>query len=145
MLALDRFRRVDRAAHVRGLAARRSPHQAAAPARRGALLRSRGHRRLGDGALPLPCPWRGAHPEAFHWYNHRHHHASIAHFTPAEVHTGRHLALREVRQRVLDRAWDLHPERFVRGRPVAEAVPGEVWINRAEQEPASNVPQAAAS
>jgi transposase InsO family protein len=89
--------------------------------------------------------WRAWCPEAFHWYNHRHHHASIAHFTPAEVHTGRHLALREVRQRALDRAWDLHPERFVSGRPVAEAVPGEVWINRPEQEPANHVPQAAAS
>lgn len=89
--------------------------------------------------------WRAWCPDAFHWYNHRHHHASIAHFTPAEVHSGRHLALREVRQRALDRAWDLHPERFVRGRPVAEAVPSEVWINRPEQEPADNVPQAAAS
>jgi len=69
---------------------------------------------------------------------------ALAHFTPAEVQTGRHLALREVRQRALDRAWDLHPERFVRGRPVAQAVPGEVWINRPEQEPAKNVPQAAA-
>jgi len=94
---------------------------------------------------PAPQGAGGWCAEAFHWYDYRHHHASIAHFTTAEVHTGRHLALREVRQRALDRAWDLHPERFVRGRPVAEAVPREVWINRPEQEPAKNVPQAAAS
>jgi hypothetical protein len=45
----------------------------------------------------------------------------------------------------LDRAWIAHPERSLRGRPVARQVPGEVWINRPEQEPASDAPQAAAS
>jgi transposase InsO family protein len=89
--------------------------------------------------------WRRWCPQAFHRYNHRHHHESLAHFTPAEVHSGRHLALVGVRQRALDRAWMAHPERFVRGRPVARKVPREVWINRPEQEPACNVPQAAAS
>ena len=89
--------------------------------------------------------WRRWCPQAFHWYNHRHHHESLAHFTPAEVHSGRHLELIAVRQKALDRAWIAHPERFVRGRPVARHLPGEVWINRPEQEPASNAPQAAAS
>jgi len=89
--------------------------------------------------------WRRWCPQAFHWYNHRHHHESLAHFTPAEVHSGRHLALVAVRQKALDRAWMAHPERLVRGKPVARSVPSEVWINRPEQEPACNVPQAAAS
>jgi putative transposase len=89
--------------------------------------------------------WRQWCPQAFHWYNHRHRHQSIAHFTPAEVYSGRHLALREVRQRALDRAWHAHPERFVRGRPAAPAVPAEVWINRPEMEPTNHVRQAAAS
>jgi putative transposase len=48
--------------------------------------------------------WRAWWLDAFHWRNHRHHHASLAHFTPAEVHSGRQLVLREVRQRALDRA-----------------------------------------
>ena len=46
--------------------------------------------------------WRRWCSQAFHWYNHRH--QSIARFTPAEVYSGRHLALRNVRQRALDRA-----------------------------------------
>jgi len=91
--------------------------------------------------------WRSWCPQAFHWYNHRHHHAGIAHFTPAEVHSGRHLTLRVVRQNALDRAWAAHPERFVGGRPVAKAVPNEVWINRPQQHPnpTQNLCQAAAS
>ena len=88
--------------------------------------------------------WRRWCPRAFHWYNHRHHHEALAHFTPAEVHSGRHLALVAVRQQVLDRAWIAHPERFVRGRPVAKTVPVEVWISRPEQDPAKTTPQAAA-
>lgn len=68
-----------------------------------------------------------------------------ARFTPAEVHSGRHLELIAVRQKAVDGARMAHPERFVRGRPVARKVPGEVWINRPEQEPNNTLPQAAAS
>jgi putative transposase len=89
--------------------------------------------------------WRRGCPQAFHWYNYRHHHESLAHFTRAVVHSGRHLELIAVRQKALDRAWIVHPERFVRGRSVARQVPGEGWINRPEQEPVSDAPQAAAS
>ena len=74
-----------------------------------------------------------------------HHHESLANFSLAEVHYGRHLELIGVRQKALGEAWIAHPERFVRGRSVARQVPGEVWINRPEQEPASNAPQVVAS
>ena len=29
--------------------------------------------------------WRRWCPQAFHWYNHRHYHEALAHFTPREV------------------------------------------------------------
>lgn len=70
---------------------------------------------------------------------------SIAHRTPAEVHAGGRLALVAVRRSPLDRASMAHPARFVRGRPVAIPVPGPVWINRPEQEPADNTPRAVAA
>ena len=38
------------------------------------------------------------------------------------------------RQRTLDAAYAAHPERFVRGRPVAARVPREVWINKPENQ-----------
>jgi putative transposase len=34
------------------------------------------------------------------------------------------------RQHVLDAAYQLHPERFVRQAPKPSAVPTEVWINK---------------
>ena len=66
----------------------------------------------------------------FNWYNNEHRHEGIALFTPADVFTGRHLRLACARQRVLDQAYDAHPERFVRGHPQAAQPPTEVWINR---------------
>jgi len=65
-----------------------------------------------------------------HWYNHEHRHGGIAHFTPHDVLTGRHLELARVRQTTLDKAYAMHPNRFVRGRPKVASVPNEVWINK---------------
>ena len=50
--------------------------------------------------------------------------------TPADVHFDRvHQRVVE-RQSVLDRAYAAHPERFPRGRPVAQRPAREVWINK---------------
>ena len=65
----------------------------------------------------------------FHWYHHLHHHSGIGWMTPADVHFGRAQALREQRARVLDAAFELHPERFVRNPPTPAALPQAVWIN----------------
>jgi Integrase core domain len=64
-----------------------------------------------------------------HWYNEEHYHSGIALLTPADVHHGRAAAIIEARQRVLDAAYASHPERFVRGAPVHQQPPSEVWIN----------------
>lgn len=64
-----------------------------------------------------------------HWYNHEHHHSGVAYLTPADVHFGRAPARLEAHQRVLDDAYEAHPERFVRGHPQAPKLPKAVWIN----------------
>jgi len=64
------------------------------------------------------------------WYNHEHHHGGIADLTPADVHFGRGQARLDARQLVLDAAYADHPERFVKGRPLAPLLPTAVWINR---------------
>jgi putative transposase len=72
-----------------------------------------------------------AHMRAFfQWYNTEHRHSGIAMMTPEAVHTGRADEVRQQRQSVLDAAYKAHPERFVKGRPQARAVPEEVWINK---------------
>lgn len=65
----------------------------------------------------------------FHWYNHEHYHSGIAYLTPATVHEGRADQVRTERQRVLDRAYQDHPERFVNKRPTPPELPAAVWIN----------------
>jgi transposase InsO family protein len=63
------------------------------------------------------------------WYNHSHHHSSLAGFTPYQVLSGEHLAIAIVRQRALDEAYARHPERFSKGRPIVKMPPAEVCIN----------------
>jgi putative transposase len=65
----------------------------------------------------------------FAWYNDQHRHSSLGYMTPASVHDGSAAALRDKRQVVLDAAYALHPERFVRGRPIAPPLPTAAWIN----------------
>ena len=50
--------------------------------------------------------------------------------TPAMVHYGLALGVRENRQLVLDAAYAAHPERFVRKPPAPLPLPQEVWINK---------------
>jgi transposase InsO family protein len=65
-----------------------------------------------------------------HWYNHDHHHTGLGLMTPAMVHHGLADAVYAHRQRVLQTAYEAHPERFVRGMPAPPKLPQEVWINR---------------
>ena len=65
----------------------------------------------------------------FTWDNDHHHHTALALLTPADVHWGRAEAVRWERQRVLATAYAAHPERFVKGLPVAPQPPKSVWIN----------------
>lgn len=65
----------------------------------------------------------------FNWYNHEHRHSGIGMMTPASVHEGRAGEVYAARQKVLDRAFQGHPERFSKGRPKPPAMPGPAWIN----------------
>lgn len=67
--------------------------------------------------------------EYFPWYNHEHHHAGLAGFTPEQVHTGRFRQIGERKQHALDAHYARHPERFVRGRPNIAMPPTSVSIN----------------
>ncbi len=69
----------------------------------------------------------------FRWYAHEHRHSGIGLHTPADVHYGRAPAIRQARSRVLDAAYQAHPERFVRMPPQPPRLPGTVWINKPEQ------------
>ena len=65
----------------------------------------------------------------FDWYNHHHRHSGIGLLTPAVVHAGLAPVVTAQRREVLQRAYEQHPERFVRGRPAPPALPEAVWIN----------------
>ena len=67
--------------------------------------------------------------EFFAWYNTEHRHSGIAMVTPEHVHYNTHQDVLNERTRTLASAWKLHPERFVKGVPVVQKVPTEVWIN----------------
>ncbi len=69
----------------------------------------------------------------FRWYNEEHRHSGLGLLTPAMVHYGQTGMILEQRQAVLDLAYQLHPERFVRSAPRPPVVPTEVWINKPVQ------------
>lgn len=66
----------------------------------------------------------------FDWYNNDHHHSGLALFTPGDVHHGLVEQKLEQRQSALDAAFEKHPERFLKGRPIAKRPAMEVWINK---------------
>ena len=66
----------------------------------------------------------------FRWYNEEHRHSGLGLLTPAMVHYGQTALILEQRQTVLDMAYRVHPERFVRQAPKPPSVPTEVWINK---------------
>lgn len=65
----------------------------------------------------------------FDWYNNEHMHTGICMLPPAVVHHGRAEAVITSRQNVLDDAYELHPERFVKKAPLHRSMPEAVWIN----------------
>ncbi len=65
----------------------------------------------------------------FCWYNTEHHHSAIGWLTPQIVHSGQSAAVLAARQKVLDQAFQLTPERFVRKPPQPPKLLDQVWIN----------------
>ena len=65
----------------------------------------------------------------FHWYNFEHRHSGIGYLTPAMLHQGQAPAVTTQRAAALRRAFEAHPDRFVRGVPIPPKVPEAVWIN----------------
>ena len=63
-------------------------------------------------------------------YNEEHYHSGLALLTPAMVRYQQTGPILQQRQQVLDVAYQLHTERFVRQAPKQAAVPTEVWINK---------------
>jgi putative transposase len=70
----------------------------------------------------------------FHWYNYEHYHSALGLMVPADVHYGRDTIILHQRQQVLQIAYEMHPERFVRGPPSPPALPEAVWINPPRKE-----------
>ncbi|MHB1210129.1 MAG: IS3 family transposase [Acidimicrobiales bacterium] len=75
----------------------------------------------------------------FDHYNHVHRHSGIGLHTPASVHYGTHLEIREQRQTTLTSAFELNPIRFRRIAPQAPAIPEIVWINPPIKEVLANI------
>jgi putative transposase len=65
----------------------------------------------------------------FPWYNNEHKHTGISLLSPTVVHHGNAATIIATRQTVLDKAYALHPERFVRKMPEHKPMPEAVWIN----------------
>lgn len=65
----------------------------------------------------------------FTFYNYEHYHSGIGLLTPASVHFGTASEIIAIRQLTLDIAFTKHPERFRKGKPVAQA-PKPAWINK---------------
>ena len=76
--------------------------------------------------------------EFFTYYNHEHRHSGIGLRTPASVHFGTHLEIREQRQATLNAAYETNPIRFRRLAPNAPSIPEMVWINPPELEVAAH-------
>lgn len=65
----------------------------------------------------------------FDWYNYDHRHSALALMTPAMVHFNQVQLVQDRRQKILQAAFEAHPERFVRGFPTLPQLSSEVWIN----------------
>jgi putative transposase len=68
----------------------------------------------------------------FKWYNTDHRHTGLGLMTPAAVHFGQTEKLIQHRHQTLQHAYQLHPERFVKGEPRPLSPPAAVWINKPE-------------
>ena len=68
----------------------------------------------------------------FSWYNREHHHSALGWLTPEVVHYRQADEVRAARQEVLNEAYWLNPNRFVRKPPQPPRLPECVWINPPE-------------
>lgn len=66
----------------------------------------------------------------FKWYNCEHRHSGIGLVTPDQRHTGEDKVVTVKRKETLERFYERHPERFVKGLPHPPEIPGAVWINK---------------
>ncbi len=73
---------------------------------------------------------RGWLSDFFVWYQYHHQHEGLAYFTPDDVYTGRVTELAKVRQEALNKAYKMHPERFVKRPPQVRIPASKVWINK---------------
>lgn len=65
----------------------------------------------------------------FPWYNNEHKHTGINLLSPSDVHHGEAETIIASRQIVLNTAYALHPERFVKKMPEHKPMQQAVWIN----------------
>lgn len=65
----------------------------------------------------------------FPWYNTEHRHSGIGYMTPEAVHYGDASRIQQHRRQVLEDAFAVHPQRFVRGCAAPPKLPAAVWIN----------------
>lgn len=79
----------------------------------------------------------------FGWYNTEHRHSSLALLSPGDVHYGRAGQIIGQRQSVMDRFYESHPERFVKGPPRHPVLASEVWINPPNRNKTREVAQGA--
>lgn len=70
----------------------------------------------------------------FDWYNHQHYHSGLNLLTPASVHFKEDQAIKQQRQIVMNAAYQVHPTRFAKGKPVIKGAPQAVYINPPAQE-----------
>jgi len=70
--------------------------------------------------------------EFLRWYNTEHYHSGLGLLTPEMVHYGKADEVVERRKSILLRAYQAHPERFVRKSPEPPTRPEAVWINPPE-------------
>ncbi|MGH9690377.1 MAG: hypothetical protein ACRD4C_04650, partial [Candidatus Acidiferrales bacterium] len=70
----------------------------------------------------------------FRWYNEEHRHSGLGLLTPAMVHYNQTALILEQRQTVLNAAYRVHPERFVRQPPNQQrSQPRSASTNRSRQ------------
>ena len=70
----------------------------------------------------------------FGYYNHEHRHSGIALHTPASVHYGTAIQVRQQRRQTLHAAYAANPARFRHRQPEPPALPTAAWINQPSRE-----------
>jgi transposase InsO family protein len=94
------------------------------------------------GFFPSVEAARAFMPQLVHWYNHQHHHSSLAFLKPGDVHFGRAQSVLASRNAVLQQAWEQHPRRFRSNGPVQRALPNVVYINKPPDHTSDHVQRA---